>query len=155
MPYDSILLGQQDALFKMLGPNVKTTISPDGHTLVASGITETQITQVQFITNNANNNAKLHFDDIKVYLDNEYEPSTIYGLVSILKSRVSKEDAVSLIKNNTVYQPFLTPFQNNRNVNDLCDALSAMLRGSADTKGRIKTYTLTMGNACTSYCSAE
>ena len=92
---------------------------------MASGITETQITQVKFITNYANNNAKLHFDDIKVYLDNEYEPSTIYGLYPILKSRVSKEDSLALIRKTNVY---------------------------TGTTSRTKTYTITMGNACTNYC---
>jgi hypothetical protein len=149
MPYDSILLSQQDALFKMLGPNVKTTISSDGHTLVASGITETQITQVQFITNNANNNAKLHFDGIKVYLDNDIEPSPVHGFLEVLQYRVAKEDVLALIDKKTTYQPFLRTFQGDITINQLCNEISVLDESSPDTYNKKKTYTLTTGNDCT------
>jgi hypothetical protein len=152
MPYDSIILSQQEALFKMLGTNVKTTISSDGHTLVASDITETQLIQVQFITNNASNNAKIHFDEINVYLDKDHEPSTIHGFFDILKSRVAREDVLALTVNNTVYQPFLKNFQGGNTVNQLCDAISALDDSSPDTYHKVKTYTLIMGNACTGDC---
>ena len=144
--YTSILLKQQEALFKILDPRIKTTISPDGHTLVASNISESAIINIRLITNNAANNARLHFNDIQVYLENDLQPTTVYGFLPICLENVEIADVNAFIADKTTYQPFINGFQDGISVNQLCDKLSAYSEGSPDTINIVKHYTVVLGN---------
>jgi len=146
--YDSILLKQQMSLLRVLDPTIKLAFSSDGHKLVASNISETKAIEIRLVTNNASNNARLHFDDIFVYLDNELEPSPVYGFYQILLQRIEKEDVIAFSDSRPTYQPFIKNFQGDNSVNELCDKLSELALGSPDTFGRVKHYTMIFGNGC-------
>ena len=69
----------------------------------------------------------------------------------ILNEQIEVQDALAFINNQNTYQPFKKGFQKGINVNELCDTLSELSLYSTDTRGRVKTYTMTFGN-CT--CTA-
>ena len=146
--YDSILLKQQMALLRVLDPTIKLTLSSDGHKLIASNISETKVNEIRLVTNNSSNNARLHFDDILVYLDNELEPSPVYGFYPICLQRLEREDVIAFSEGRPTYQPFIYGFQDGISINELCDKLSYLAVGSPDTFGKVKHYTMVFGNLC-------
>jgi hypothetical protein len=151
--YESVLLKQQMALFRVLDPNIKVTLSSDGHTLTASNISELAINEVRLITNSPSNNARLHFDNILVYLDNDLYPSQVHGFYPICLQLIEREDVLAFIDEKRTYQPFINGFKDGISINELCDKLSALTVGSPDTFGKVKHYTMVFGNCNNStYC---
>ena len=144
--YRSILLKQQESLFRILDTNIKLDISDDGHTLVASDISEEAIINLTMITNNPINNACLHFDNIMVFLDKDLDPTPIFGFYDICSQTLEVEDVLSYINGKNTFQPFLQGFQNGTSINELCDQLSLLSTYSPDTTGRKKNYTCVFGN---------
>jgi hypothetical protein len=154
--YESVLLKQQMALFRVLDPNIKVTLSSDGHTLTASNISELAINEVRLITNSPSNNARLHFDNILVYLDNDLYPSQVHGFYPICLQRLEIEDVLAFIGEKKVYQPFINGFKDGISINELCDKLSTLSEGSPNTFGKVKHYTMVFGNCANStYCYGD
>ena len=144
--YNSTILLQQKALFQVLANNIKFNISDDGHKLFASNILESQINNISIITNNPSYNFYLDFKDIQVYLEGQLNPTPVYGLFQILKQRQEKEDVIAFYNNELKYKPFIKTFQGGNDVNKLCDVISSLARGSEDTTGKVKTYTMIFVN---------
>ena len=144
--YRSILLKQQESLFRILDTNIKLDISADGHTLVASNISEESIINLTMVTNNPINNACLHFDNIMVFLDKDLNPTPIFGFYDICSQTLEVEDLLSYINGKNTFQPFLQGFQNGTSINELCNQLSLLSKYSPDTTGRKKNYTCVFGN---------
>ena len=136
------------ALFRVLDPNIKLILSSDGHKLTASDISETKANEIRLITNNSANNARLHFDEVLVYLNNELEPSPVYGFFPICLQRLEREDVIAFSEGRPTYQPFIYGFQDGISINELCDRLSYLAVGSPDTFGKVKNYTMVFGNGC-------
>jgi hypothetical protein len=141
----STLLIQQKALFNLLGNKINTNM-PNSSTLVASNISEEEMVNVNLVTNYAFNNANLHFDKIEVYLEGDLEPVNVYGFYDILNEQIQLQDTISFINKENIYQPFKNGFQNGITINELCDSLSELCAYSTDTRGSVKTYTMTFGN---------
>lgn len=138
----SVMLTLQRSLFSILDPNIITTLSEDGYTLMASNISEQNIKYVQFIANNPSfNGTYMSLEDVKVTLDNNLLASTVYGLYDILNQRVKIVEVNSFMSNKTTYCPFYVNFTGGT-VPELTDKISSLAESSINTYGHVKKYTL-------------
>jgi len=140
--YTSVLLRQQESLFRILDTSIKIDISADGHTLIARNITEADMINLTMVTNSSSYNERIEFKGVEIFLNNQLNPSPVYGFYSICLQSLEIQDVEAFAAGKKTYQPFLNGFQNAMTVNQLCDHLSALSVGSPDTYGSVKTYTV-------------
>jgi len=138
----STILAIQASLFKRIDPNINVNIYNE-ELLVASKISEEVFPDLIFATNNPSYlNSYMYLSDIKVYLNNEIEPTTIYGLLPIVQQRIENSDSEAFINNSISHKPFAIGFQNGISIGELVDTLSSLSRNTPDTYGMVKTFTL-------------
>jgi hypothetical protein len=138
----STILAIQSSLFKRIDPNINVNIY-DEKMLVASKISEETFKKLVFTTNNPGyTNSYVFLSDIKVYLNNEFEPTTIYGLLPIVQQRIENSDSEAFVNNENAHQPFIDGFQNGMTIGQLIDTLSSLSRNTPDTFGIVKTFSL-------------
>ena len=139
--YTSVLLRQQESLFRILDTSIKIDISFDGHTLVARNISEEDMINLTMVTNSSSYNERIEFKAVEVFLNTQLNPSPVYGFYSICLQSLEIQDVEAFTLGNKTYQPFINGFQGGMTINQLCDHLSALSVGSPDTYGNVKTYT--------------
>jgi hypothetical protein len=144
--HDSILLKHQLALLALLNPSIHLELIDNGHTLIASDISEKDMIDLEIITNDPAHGARIHVDLITVSLDDEKRESRVYGFYDICLEKIETEDVLSYTKNLKSFKPFKNGFQNGITVNELCDQLSLLATNSPDTVGRVKKYRIKFGN---------
>ena len=138
----STILAIQSSLFKRIDPNINVNIYNE-ELLVASKISEEVFPDLLFATNNPSYlNSYMYLSDIKVFLNNEIEPTTIYGLLPIVQQRIENSDSEAFINNSVSHKPFAIGFQNGISIGELIDTLSSLSRNTPDTYGMVKTFTL-------------
>jgi len=138
----STILSIQSALYKRVDANINTQIIDDT-VLIASKISEETFKKLAFITNSPSyRNSYMYLTDIKVYLNNQIEPTEIYGLLPIVQQRMQNSDSEAFIDQNTENYPFINGFQNGITIGQLVDTLSSLSRNTPDTFGLVKTFTL-------------
>jgi len=140
--YTSVLLRQQESLFRILDTEIKIDTSADGHTLIARNVTETDLINVVMVTNSPSFNERIEFKGIEVFLNNQLNASPVYGFYPICLQALEIQDVQAYQAAKKTFQPFLNGFQSGSTINELCDNLSALSVGSPDTYGSVKTYTL-------------
>jgi hypothetical protein len=145
-PYDSILLNNMIGLVKELNSDITCVISPSGHTLIVSNVTEADLPNFPVITNFPDANAKLDFHNIRVYLDGNFVPTPVLGLNQQLKSKVIKENGLAFAEGRRTFQPFKNWQPNASNVNALIDNLSEVSDLNESTRNRVKRYILRFSN---------
>ena len=145
------------ALLRILDHNIKLKLTPNGHTLIASNISELAIKEVKLITNAPSNNARLHFDNILVYLNNDLEPSQVHGFYPNCLQLIEREDIIAFSESKPTYQPFINGFKDGISINQVCDILTSIEVGSPDTFGKVKHYTMVFGNCAgpSEYCYSD
>jgi len=130
-----------------LNTSIKTTISSDGHTLIAENVTEADLPNFPLITNFPDSNAILKFVGIQVFLDGSDSPTAVYGLNDIFSKKILKENSLAFRDSKRTYLPFKIWGPKAANVNVLIDNLSEISSVSQDTKDHVKTYKLAFSNA--------
>ena len=89
-----------------------------------------------------NQNSYLYIQDIQVYLNNNLNPTKIFGLLDIVETRVQLSDAAAYSNSQVTHKPFMNGFKNNITMGQLVDTLSNLSRATVSTTGKTKTYTL-------------
>jgi hypothetical protein len=136
----------QEALFKTINPNIITNINNDGHTLIADNISEEDFAQLTFVTNSPSfNGTKMSLFDIKVYLDNEVQPTMIYGLLEIVKQTMTYEESIAYSEGQSTYEPFINGFQVGT-IGDIVNELSSLSVNTPYTYNKKKIYSLYIEN---------
>ena len=110
------LLTLQESLFKRINPNIITNIN--GNLIIAENITEEDFPYLIFVTNNPSfSNEQLRLTDINVYLENNVQPTMIYGLLPIVQQRLYYDESKAYSLNQTTYTPFINGFKGYSNTN--------------------------------------
>jgi hypothetical protein len=140
------LLFSQEQLIRLVNPAISTRIInlPDKNYLVASNISEADITRIFLLTNTDVNNNYLYLESFKVFLDNAPDPLNIPGLEDNILDIVRKADIISFVANNKVSYPFSKNLFNNSTINQFIDNYTNLIPNSPKTYNRIKTYTIVL-----------
>lgn len=137
----------QESLFKRVNPNIITNISDNGHTLIADNISEEDFAQLIFVTNSPSfNGTKMSLFDIKVYLDNEVQPTMIYGLLEIVKQTITYNESIAYSEGQSTYQPFINKFQIGT-IGNVVNELSSLSINTPYTYDKKKVYSLYIENS--------
>lgn len=137
----------QESLFKRVNPNIITNISDNGHTLIADNISEEDFAQLIFVTNSPSfNGTKMSLFDIKVYLDNEVQPTMIYGLLEIVKQTITYNESIAYSEGQSTYQPFINKFQIGT-IGNVVNELSSLSVNTPYTYNKKKVYSLYIENS--------
>jgi len=146
-PYDSILLNHVIASALSVNPNIKGVISPDGHTAILTGITESDLPLLSFPVNNPANAAKITLKKFSVYnaTQSGSPPSRVYGLEDTVKCRFAKSDFAAYNEKNATHKPFEALF-NGLTLPQLTDTQSSISGETASLINVVKNYILVVGN---------
>jgi len=143
--YTSKLFLIEIGLLKRFNSSIITDISPDGHTLTISNISERDMINIPLVTNDPLYDAVMTLEGCSVNLNNRHIDYEIPGFYQILEPKIGVEDATAFTNNKKTYTPFLSGFKCGT-VNQLCDNLSGLTYLSPSTYGHVKTYTLVFHN---------
>lgn len=136
----STLLTLQESLFKRVNPNIITNII--GNLIIAENITEQDFPNLIFVTNNPTfSNEQLSLFDIKVYLENNIQPTIIYGLLPIVQQTLYNEESKAYSLKETTYTPFINGFKGG-SIGITIDKLSNLSLYTPDTNFKIKKFSL-------------
>jgi hypothetical protein len=150
-------------LAKKVNPLIVTTMK--NNQLVMSNISDNDLNNLQFLTNNANNNfiGRLNNFGVSIKGNNgSLVPVNIPGLSQVMTGIYDKSDIEASLNNNKTHSPFENPFPNasmnlpstngkslpsaSMSVGDYVDTLTAMNPSLPSTSGQEKTYTMTCGS---------
>jgi len=136
----STLLTLQESLFKRVNPNIITNIS--GNLIIAENITEQDFPYLIFVTNNPSfSNEQLRLTNINVYLENNVQPTMIYGLLPIVQQRLYYKGSESYSLKENTYTPFINGFKGG-SIGTTVDKLSNLSVYTPDTNFKVKKFTL-------------
>lgn len=136
----STLLTLQESEFKRINPNIITNIT--GNLIIAENITEQDFPNLIFVTNNPSfSNEQLRLFDIKVYLENNIQPTIIYGLLPIVEQRLYYEQSIAYSLNKNTYIPFINGFKGGT-IGVTIDKLSNLSLYTPDTNFKTKKFSL-------------
>lgn len=136
----STLLTLQESLFKRINPNIITNIT--GNLIIVENITEQDFPNLIFVTNNPSfSNEQLSLFDIKVYLENNIQPTIIYGLLPIIQQRLYYEQSIAYALNKSTYIPFINGLKGGT-IGITIDKLSNLSLYTPDTNFKTKKFSL-------------
>jgi hypothetical protein len=136
----------QEQYIRRVNPAISTRIikSSNKNYLVASNISEADITKIFLITNTDKNNNYLYLENFKVFLDKAHNPVNIPGLEAIILDIVRKADITSFINGSKVSFPFSRNLFNGSTINQFIDNYTRLLPNAPNTFGRVKTYKIVL-----------
>lgn len=136
----STLLTLQESVFKRINPNIITNIT--GNLIIVENITEQDFPNLIFVTNNPSfSNEQLSLFDIKVYLENNIQPTIIYGLLPIVEQRLYYEQSIAYALNKSTYTPFINGLKGGT-IGVTIDKLSNLSLYTPDTNFKTKKFSL-------------
>ena len=136
----STLLTLQESEFKRINPNIITNITTN--LIIAENITEQDFPNLIFVTNNPSfSNEQLSLFDIKVYLENNIQPTIIYGLLPIVEQRLYYEQSIAYSLNKNTYTPFINGLKGGT-IGVTIDKLSNLSLYTPDTNFKTKKFSL-------------
>jgi hypothetical protein len=139
----STVLNLQQSLLKRTDPNIISNVTADQTTLIAANISEETFVNLPFVTNNPGfNNSYMYLVDIKVFLNNQSEPTEIFGLLPIVQQRIENSDSEAYSEGKPTHRPFINGFEGNNSIGYVVDTLSALSRNTPNTYGVVKRFTL-------------
>ena len=121
----------------------------DRKVLVASGITESMIDNLQFLVNTDENNNYLYLEDFKVYVDGYFAPLDLSGLRDAVVNAYRACDIDNFLLGNKTHKPFSganfsTETVTYASFNEYVDAYTNINPYTPNTLGLVKTYQVTM-----------
>ena len=121
----------------------------DRKVLVASGITESMIDNLQFLVNTDENNNYLYLEDFKVYVDGYFAPLDLSGLRDAVVNAYRACDIDNFLLGNKTHKPFSgANFSSGtvtyNNFNEYVDTYTNINPYMPNTLGLQKTYQVTM-----------
>jgi hypothetical protein len=139
----SSILSLQGILFRKIDSEIKIQINDDYTHITASNISEESFKKLVIITNSPTyKNSYFHLDDINVTLDNDNEPTEIFGLFQIVEKRIEISDLDGFINDQKTHTPFNYGFQDGITIGRLIDILSSLSKITPDTTDRKKKFTI-------------
>jgi hypothetical protein len=134
---------------------IRTQISPDGHTLVISNISEEDIGKLVFPTNTDNNNNKLSLVNVSVYVtSNPTLPVTVPGLTQQLIYAFNNSNSRGFRNLDVVHKPFaeipagsFSYFKPTLTTPQLTDTLAGITTFTQPTRGQVKLFAITLTNS--------
>jgi hypothetical protein len=151
MAEDDFVLISQSKLFKFINPNISTEIinkvdDSGRQFLIARNISEADIPNLLFITNNPKFKTYMTFTEIQCFLSPNNIPQLdnipIYGLNEFVKARLERSDTEGFASNQPTHKPFINGFKNGISIGELIDKLTTLSRDLPDTYGIPKTFTI-------------
>jgi hypothetical protein len=121
----------------------------DRKVLVASGITESMIDNLQFLVNTDENNNYLYLEDFKVFIEGYFSPLDIPGLKQTVINAYRACDIDNFLLGNKTQTPFSGKNFSSGNVtyanfNEFVDAYSNVNPYTPNTLGLVKTYQIVL-----------
>jgi len=117
--------------------------------LIASGVSESSIDKLLFLTNTDQNNNYLYLEDFQVYIIGAYSPLNIPGLKETCMNVYRASDIDGFLSGNKTHNPFNPKnFQNSSftgtTFSQFVDQYSSLLPYCVSTSNQIKTYQFTL-----------
>jgi hypothetical protein len=149
--FESILFDFIVGECNRISPEIETIISPDGHTLNISNISELHIGSMRFPVNGDNDNNKLSLVNVNVYKQHrQYSPILVPGLNDLLKIAFKTSNSKGYISSHTIHTPFAEIpgglDEPARTVPELTDTLTGLVAYTTPTYGTIKVFSITLTN---------
>ena len=156
-PYESILFSLIIGDCNIIDPAIDIRISPDGHTLFISNISEKAISELVFPTNSDCDNNKLSLIDVNVSLViNPNKFILVPGLRQQMSFAFNNSNSKAYRRRGDVHSPFaeipagnFSPEKPTLNAPQLTDVLTGITGFTQSTYGKEKLYMLTLTNGCT------
>ena len=169
-PYESILFSLIIGDCNIIDPAIDIGISPDGHTLFISNISEKAISELVFPTNSDSDNNKLSLIDVNVSLViNPKKLIIVPGLSEQMRFAFNNSNSKAYRRRGDVHSPFaeipagyFSPEKPTLNAPQLTDVLTGITGFTQPTYGKEKLYMLTLTNCpsgwkstgkCTTTCN--
>ena len=160
-PYESILFSLIIGDCNIIDPAIDIALSPDGHTLILSNISEKAISELVFPTNSDSNNNKLTL--IAVNLSLVINPKKIIivpGLTQQMIFAFNNSNSKAYRRRGDVHLPFaeipagyFSPEKPTLNAPQLTDVLTGITGFTQSTYGKEKLYMLTLTNCASGWHS--
>ena len=130
-----------------------STLPNDRKVLVASGITETMIDNLQFLVNTDQNNNYLYLEDFKVYAQGYFAPLDIPGLKQTVINAYRACDIDNFLLGNKTHTPFSGANFSSGTVtyktfNEFVDAYTSTNPYTPSTLNLQKTYQAVLNPDC-------
>jgi len=143
------VLYSQEKLIQKVSPDLSITyfINDSGVTCMRiTGIEQSIIGKLQFLTNTDQNNNYMYLSDFSIYVDGLFLPLSIPGFTDVVKSMYRNSDLNGYLCNCKTHKPFAvknikqnSTFKGN-NFNQFVDEYSGLVPYITNTTGRVKTY---------------
>jgi len=146
------LLNSTKSLILSVDENISVEIvdtPDDGKVLIASGISESSINKLKFITNTDQNNNYLYLEDFQVYLPGNFTPLVVPGLKEVVINAFRNSDINAFVKSEKVHYPFvagnmMTLKNPIHTFSTFIDAYTSLLANIFGTYGSVKVYSITL-----------
>ena len=146
------LLNSTKSLILSVDENISVEIvdtPDDGKVLIASGISESSINKLKFITNTDQNNNYLYLEDFQVYLPGNFTPLVVPGLKEVVINAFRNSDINAFVKSEKVHYPFVVGNMMTQNrpsytFSTFIDAYTGLLANIFGTYGSVKVYSITL-----------
>jgi hypothetical protein len=152
--FESILFSIIVGECNIINPDIKTHISPDGHTLYILDIPQEDIGKLSFPTNTDNNNNKLTLVNATVSLvSNPLRTITIPGFADQMIYAFNDSNSRGFRNLDVIHKPFaalpagyFSPSKPTLTVKELADTLSGITTFTQPTRGSQTYFGLTLTN---------
>lgn len=136
-------------LVQKVNPNIEVRQGKNGEGLIFSNISESDLENLQFVTNTDHNNNHGFVAGVSVSIHGNNSPLTlsIPGFSQVMIKLFNDSDSQAFIKSERFHTPFKLPFSNNNrsaslSVGDYIDMQTSLNPSLPQTLGKPKTYSI-------------